>query len=185
MRHRRPDPRGPSAGRDKPSTPKHVTSRESNGSPRCPAHPPTTPPPRDRLVDHLPAWRAMLEHTNVNFLEQVAELDAVVEDTAPTTAGDRARHALADINGALALVATGGYDRCCDCHTDIPMRLLRPFPHHENACTAGLQHRTPADGQTAAHTSPQSTHLKRWLIRLKTPVRTTTAKHSLLYRGTT
>lgn len=96
--------------------------------------------PQDRLVDHLPALRTMLEHQRQFRLEQLAELDALVENTVPTNAGDQARHevaiklaaaarhALADINGALALVATGGYGRCRNCHADIPLRLLRAIP---------------------------------------------------------
>jgi DnaK suppressor protein len=91
--------------------------------------------PRDRLSEHLPELRAMLEHQRRFRLEQLAELDAVVDDTCQstedtdddtvdgpatrTTDADRARHeiavnvasaarkALADIDIALALVTDG------------------------------------------------------------------------------
>lgn len=98
---------------------------------------PTADPtvPRDRLAEHLPELRAMLEHQRRFRLEQLAELDAVVDDTsqgtedtdddtvdgtaARTTDPDRARHeivvnaadaarkALADIDIAHALVTDG------------------------------------------------------------------------------
>jgi RNA polymerase-binding transcription factor DksA len=92
--------------------------------------------PRDRLAEHLPDLRAMLVHQRRFRLAQLAEIDAVVDDTRQgmghtdggavvgTTVADRARHeiavkvadaarkALADIDIALTLVTDGSYGRC-------------------------------------------------------------------------
>jgi DnaK suppressor protein len=119
--------------------------------------------PRDRLADHLPALRARLEHQRQFRLEHLAELDAVVEDTAgPTNAADQARHevtvkvaaaarqALLDIDAALALMTNGGYGRCGACHADLPIHLLQAVPT-TRLCLNCRQRLTPADRPHPVH----------------------------------
>lgn len=137
--------------------------------PRPPAHPTAA---RDRLADHLPALRAMLENHRQFRLEQLAELDTLVEDAAPTTAVDlarhevavklaaAARHALADIDRALALVATGGYGRCGDCHADIPLHLLRALPA-SRLCLPCRQAAPRSSRRSAGRTHSTAPHAPR------------------------
>lgn len=127
--------------------------------------------PRDRLAEHLPDLRAMLEHQRRFRLAQLAEFDAVVDDmrkgmghtddgaVAGTTVADRARHeiavkvvdaagkALADIDIALALVTDRSYGRCRFCHRDVPMRLLRAIPTSRVCLTCRRRHAPVNDPQ--------------------------------------
>ncbi|ONI92120.1 hypothetical protein ALI22I_05780 [Saccharothrix sp. ALI-22-I] len=119
----------------------------------------------------------MLEHQRRFRLEQLAELDALIKNTAEDTVEDTAvpvpvigtdaarrevtlkvaaaaRQALADIDIALGLVAAGDYGRCRGCRTDIPMLLLRAIPT-SRWCLTCRQRLTPVDGPDAG-SSPEN-----------------------------
>lgn len=99
------------------------------------------PVSRPSLSEHLPALRTALEQQRSFRLRQLAELEAEI-DRAPEPAdaaeaarrevdgklAAAARQALADIEAALLLIATGRYGRCRRCHAEIPIRLLRTIP---------------------------------------------------------
>ncbi|QIS02291.1 hypothetical protein F5X71_08110 [Nocardia brasiliensis] len=103
----------------------------------APAH--TTP--NDRLSHYLPGLRAALHRLREFRLQQLAELDAEIDSAAtPVDPADTARrevtvkmaagarHALADIGEALALLAAGHYGRCRGCGAEIPIHLLQTIP---------------------------------------------------------
>ncbi|MFE2757412.1 TraR/DksA family transcriptional regulator [Actinosynnema sp. NPDC059335] len=91
---------------------------------------------RGGLADHLPDLRARLERQRRFRLEQLAELEplaaAEVTDAArhevALAVAEAARHALADLDIALALIEVGDYGRCRGCRSDIPLELLRTIP---------------------------------------------------------
>ncbi|GGP79568.1 TraR/DksA family transcriptional regulator [Saccharothrix coeruleofusca] len=126
--------------------------------------------PIERLAHHLPELSAVLEDQRRFRLEQLAELGALEAARGPApTAADAARRevlgkvaaaarqALADIDIALALIATGDYGRCGGCRADIPVRLLLAIPtsrwcldcrqrpaHTDGPAGAGSRHRSHA-----------------------------------------
>ncbi|WP_181719628.1 hypothetical protein [Nocardia gipuzkoensis] len=93
-----------------------------------------------RLTDHLPALRAALNQQRRFRLQQLADLEAEIDDAAPIGPADTARHevtitlvsaarqALADIDETLTLITTGRYGRCRGCHTELPIHLLQTIP---------------------------------------------------------
>lgn len=103
---------------------------------------------QERRASRLLDLRRRLEQQRNFRLEQLAELDAAAEGydqmgreavgshscgssalhevAALLAAG--ARHALADIEVALASMAAGRYGRCQACHAEIPQALLEAIP---------------------------------------------------------
>ncbi|MBF6338747.1 hypothetical protein IU450_23045 [Nocardia abscessus] len=94
-----------------------------------------------RLTDHLPALRAALNQQRRFRLQQLAELEAEIDDAAaPIDPADTARYevtiklvsaarqALADIDETLTLITAGRYGRCRGCHSEIPIHLLQAIP---------------------------------------------------------
>ncbi|MFI2285370.1 TraR/DksA family transcriptional regulator [Nocardia beijingensis] len=99
-------------------------------------------PVSDRAsANTYPRCAPRLEQQRSFRLRQLAELEAEI-DRAPEPAdaaeaarrevdgklAAAARQALADIEAALLLIATGRYGRCRRCHAEIPIRLLRTIP---------------------------------------------------------
>lgn len=131
-----------------------------------PAREPARRAGRDRLADHLPGLRAMLERQRRFRLEQLAELDAVIGRPAAPGGADTARHevavqvaaaarhALADIDTALALVRRGAYGRCRGCGAELPLNLLRAVPT-SRWCLA-CRRRQARRGPDAVPRSPHS-----------------------------
>lgn len=128
--------------------------------------------PHDRLADHLPDLRAKLEHQRRFRLEQLTELDVILENSAtPVDATDSARRevtikvaaaarqALADIDLALTLATNGGYGRCRQCHTDLPLRLLQAIPASRlclNCRRPPLPVDHPATGSASVRAQPRT-----------------------------
>lgn len=99
----------------------------------------------DHLAEHLPALREALELQRTFRREQLGQLGARDRTDAhsPQAHGEDAasahrevhsllitgaRRALADIDVALARMATGAYGRCRACAADIPLQLLTAIP---------------------------------------------------------
>ncbi|MEU2041022.1 TraR/DksA family transcriptional regulator [Nocardia niwae] len=113
---------------------------------------------RASLTEHLPALRAALIQQRSFRLQQLAELEAEIERVrAPADAADAARRevdsklaaaarqALADIEAALMLIATGRYGRCRRCNAEISVRLLRTIPTTQ-WCLRCHRHLSSTDG---------------------------------------
>lgn len=123
---------------------------------------------RDRIADHLPELRAMLERQRRFRIEQLAELDSLIgKHGTPADMTDAARHevavkvadaarqALADIDTAIALVKRGSYGHCDNCGTELPLNLLRVIPTSRwcLTCRRRLSRRSAERGPALARMS--------------------------------